>query len=189
MIFGSNLLSSSSLSAIYSFLKHLHYRQRQAVVTVKIYNPGSDRLGVTHFLTLCNPCRDLYFGNHCNITTRVRCFRNRLRPHFPCRYINRRALPSEHRGRANRDASSHLRLMALRPLTAVFPLRWRRGTDEIIGWASEGDAREVGRPVAIHRAVVVEHVAEAVEGGDVDGQLFRQQSDGLATKRTKWNAE
>jgi len=64
MIFSSKVLSSLSLSAIYSFLKYLHYRQKQAVVTVKIYNPGLDRLGATHFLTLCDP----YFGNQC--TTR-----------------------------------------------------------------------------------------------------------------------
>jgi len=37
------------------------------VVTVKIYNPDLDRLGATHFLTLCGPClgHDPYFGNHC----------------------------------------------------------------------------------------------------------------------------
>jgi len=65
VIFSSTLLSSFSLSEIYSFLKYLHYRQRQAVVTVKIYNPGLDCLGATHFLTLCDPCwgRDPYFGN------------------------------------------------------------------------------------------------------------------------------
>jgi len=65
VIFSRTLLSSFSLSEIYSFLKYLHYRQRQAVVTVKIYNPGLDCLGATHFLTLCDPCwgRDPYFGN------------------------------------------------------------------------------------------------------------------------------
>jgi len=39
------------------------------MVTVKIYNPGLDRLGALHFFTLCEPClgRDPYFGNHCHI--------------------------------------------------------------------------------------------------------------------------
>jgi len=76
MIFCSKLLSSFSLSATYSLLKHLHYtgRERQAVVTVKIYNPGLDRIGVTHFFTLCDPCLgpDPYFGKHCHrIPTKV----------------------------------------------------------------------------------------------------------------------
>jgi len=59
MIFSSKLLSLFSMSAIYSFLKYLCYRQ--AKTTVKIYNPGLDRLGATHFLTLHDPClsRDL----------------------------------------------------------------------------------------------------------------------------------
>jgi len=67
MIFSSKLPSPFSLSAINSFLNIFATdRQRQAVVTLKIYNPGLDRLGATHFLTLCDPClgRDPYFGNH-----------------------------------------------------------------------------------------------------------------------------
>jgi len=62
-VFSSKLLSSFSLSAICSFLKYLRSRP-QAVVTVKIYNPGSDLLGATQFLTHCDPC----FGNHCFMT-------------------------------------------------------------------------------------------------------------------------
>jgi len=73
MILSSKLLGLFSLSAIYSFIKYLHYRywdrQRQAVVMVKIYNQGIDRLGGRRdlFLTLCDPCLGChpYFGNHC----------------------------------------------------------------------------------------------------------------------------
>jgi len=41
-------------------------RQRQAMVTLKIYNPDLDRLGATHFSTLRRCCFGfaLYFGNH-----------------------------------------------------------------------------------------------------------------------------
>jgi len=50
MIFGSKLLSLFSMSAFHSFLnKYPSYRQRQAVVTLKIYNSGLDRLCAIHF--------------------------------------------------------------------------------------------------------------------------------------------
>jgi len=68
MVFSSKLLNSFSLSAIYSFLKYLRYRQtKTSSGDGDIYNPGLDRLGATNFLTLCDPClgRDPYFGNHC----------------------------------------------------------------------------------------------------------------------------
>jgi len=47
------------MSAFHSFLsKCLRYRQRQAMVTLKIHNSGVDRHGMAHFLTL----RHCYFG-------------------------------------------------------------------------------------------------------------------------------
>jgi len=68
MIFGSKLLSLFSVSAFHSFLnKYLRYRQRQAVVTLKIHNYGLDRLCATHFWpfsTLVCLGVDEYFGNH-----------------------------------------------------------------------------------------------------------------------------
>jgi len=68
MIFGSKLLSLFSMSAFHSFLnKYLRYRQRQAMVTLKIHNSGLDRLCVTHFWpfsTLVCLGVDQYFGNH-----------------------------------------------------------------------------------------------------------------------------
>jgi len=51
MILGSKLLSSFLMSAIYSFLTYLRYRQTSSV-TLKIYSSGLDRLCATHFLTL-----------------------------------------------------------------------------------------------------------------------------------------
>jgi len=65
-IFGSKFLSLFLMSAFHSFLsKCLRYRQRQAMVTLKIHNSGLDRLGMAHFLTLCH-CYlgfDPYFGS------------------------------------------------------------------------------------------------------------------------------
>jgi len=62
MIFGSKLLSSFLMSAIYSFLKYLRYKH--AVVTLEIYNSSLDRLSATYFLTLLHPSLgfDPYFG-------------------------------------------------------------------------------------------------------------------------------
>jgi len=58
MIF-SRLLCSFLMSAIYSFLKYLCYKQtqrsRQAVVMFNIYNSGLARLCAIHFLTLLHP--------------------------------------------------------------------------------------------------------------------------------------
>ena len=61
MMFGSKLLGSFLISAIYSTLK-----QRQAVVTLTVYNPDLDRLGTIYFL---DPSPLLFgfhphFGNH-----------------------------------------------------------------------------------------------------------------------------
>jgi len=44
------------MSAFHSFLKYLHYRQRQTAVTLKIQNFGLARLGTARFLTLRCPC-------------------------------------------------------------------------------------------------------------------------------------
>ena len=72
-MFGSKLLSSFLVSAIYS--KHLRYRQRQAVVTLKICNQDLDRLGAIYFL---DPSPLLFgfhphFGNHWLGSTTNRC--------------------------------------------------------------------------------------------------------------------
>ena len=66
MMFGRKLLSSFLISAIYSTLKYLRYRQRQAVITLTVYNPDLDRLGTIYFL---DPSPLLFgfhppFGNH-----------------------------------------------------------------------------------------------------------------------------
>ena len=51
-IFGSKLLSLFLMSAFHVFLsKCLCYRQRQAMITLKIHNSGLDRFGMSHFLT------------------------------------------------------------------------------------------------------------------------------------------
>jgi len=50
MIFSSKLLGSFSLSSPLFSSTYTTDRQRQAVVTVKIYNPHLDPLGVTHIL-------------------------------------------------------------------------------------------------------------------------------------------
>jgi len=66
-IFGSKLLSLFLMSAFHSFLsKCLCYRQRQAMVTLKIHNSVMDRLGMAHFLTLrhCYFGYDPYVGSH-----------------------------------------------------------------------------------------------------------------------------
>jgi len=68
MIFSSKLLSSFSLSAIYSFLKYLHYRQtKTSSGNGENMQPSFtvDHLDATYFLTLFDPClgRDPYFGN------------------------------------------------------------------------------------------------------------------------------
>ena len=65
MIFGSKLLGSFLMAAIYSFVKY-YATDRQAVTTLKMYNSGFDRLYATHFLTLHHPSIgfDPYFGNH-----------------------------------------------------------------------------------------------------------------------------
>jgi len=67
MIFGSLSCSVRFLMAvIYSFLTCDTDRQKQAVVTLTLYNSGWDRLAVTQFLTLCHPRLSLeldpYFG-------------------------------------------------------------------------------------------------------------------------------
>jgi len=76
-IFGSQLLSLFLMSAFHSFLsKCLCYRQRQAVVTLKLHNSGLDRLGIHHFFTLrhCYFGFDPYFGSHwARSTSRLLC--------------------------------------------------------------------------------------------------------------------
>jgi len=66
MIFGSKLLSSFLMSAIYSFL-NIYATERQAVVTLKIYNAGLDRHCATHFLTLLHP--SLGFNSYSTLGT------------------------------------------------------------------------------------------------------------------------
>jgi len=56
MIFNNRLLSSFSLSAIYSFIKYLHYRQTKT----------SSGNGENIQPRLRSPRRDPYFGNHCS---------------------------------------------------------------------------------------------------------------------------
>jgi len=66
-IFGSKLQSLFLMSAFHSFLrKCLCYRQRQAMVTLKMHNSGLDPLVMAHFLTLrhCYFGFDPYFGSH-----------------------------------------------------------------------------------------------------------------------------
>jgi len=80
MIFSSKLLSSFSLSAIYSFLKYLRYRQTKTSsgngenIQPRFRSPRRDP-----FLTLCDP----YFRNHCSKQTSnrerfVACFASKL---------------------------------------------------------------------------------------------------------------
>jgi len=58
MIFSSKLLNNFSLSAIYSFLKYLRYRQTETSSgDGEIYNPGLDRLGATNFF---DPLRSMF---------------------------------------------------------------------------------------------------------------------------------
>jgi len=53
MIFGSKLLSSFLMSAVYSFLKYLRYKQTQTSSgNVENLQLRLDRLFATHFLTL-----------------------------------------------------------------------------------------------------------------------------------------
>jgi len=52
--------AESKIIRLSTFSTYTIDRQRQAVVTLKIYTPGLDRLGATHFLTLHGP----YVGNH-----------------------------------------------------------------------------------------------------------------------------
>jgi len=60
------LLSSFLMAVICSSLTCDTDRQKQAVVTLTLYNSGWDRLAVTQFLTLCHPRLSLeldpYFG-------------------------------------------------------------------------------------------------------------------------------
>jgi len=58
------LLSLFLTAGLSSFLTCDTDRQRQAVVTLTLYNSGWDRLGVTYFLTLCHLCLGLdpYLG-------------------------------------------------------------------------------------------------------------------------------
>jgi len=52
------------------FFSSIYATDRQAVVTLKIYNSGLDRLGATHFLTLLRHLGfDPYFGNHWSRST------------------------------------------------------------------------------------------------------------------------
>ena len=72
VVFGSKLLSSFLMSAIYSFVKYLLCRQTKARSSyVENTHSGLDRLGATHFLTLRHHCLcfDPYFGNHCARST------------------------------------------------------------------------------------------------------------------------
>ena len=65
MTFGSKLLSSISKSEIYSFLKYLYATERHGQAgDVEKTQFSLDHLGVTHFLTLCDPSlgRHPYLG-------------------------------------------------------------------------------------------------------------------------------
>jgi len=67
LIFGSKLLGLFSMSAFHSFLNtDLHYRQRQAVVTLKIHNFGLDRLCAIHFWPFSTL---VWVSTHCLGTT------------------------------------------------------------------------------------------------------------------------
>jgi len=57
---------SNVSNLLFSQVNYVTDRQRQAVVTLKIYNSRLDRLCATHFLTLLHPYLgfDPYFGNH-----------------------------------------------------------------------------------------------------------------------------
>jgi len=67
MIFSSKLLGSFSLSAIYSFIKYLHYRQTKTNSgNGENIQPGFRSPRRDPFLTLCDPRfgRNPYFWNH-----------------------------------------------------------------------------------------------------------------------------
>jgi len=67
MIFGSKLPSSfCQQSTLFSSIYYAASKNRQAVITLKIYNSGLDRLCATHFLTLLHTPLgvDPYFWNH-----------------------------------------------------------------------------------------------------------------------------
>ena len=71
MIFGSRLLSSFQMSALYFCLKHLYYARNRQADKFEKYNSGLgfDRLGATNFQTIGEIATLVWFATHTMGTT------------------------------------------------------------------------------------------------------------------------